>query len=75
MELVTGQIVYSKAGRDQKRCFVVLKVEGEYVYLADGDLRKVETPKKKKGQTRHAHCQPGFLHLPKAAGRRGSNQF
>ena len=48
MELVTGQIVYSKAGRDQKRCFVVLKVEGEYVYLADGDLRKVETPKKKK---------------------------
>ena len=48
MELVTGQIVYSKAGRDKKRCFIILKVEGEYVYLADGELRKVESPKKKK---------------------------
>ncbi len=48
MELVTGQIVYSKAGRDQKRCFVILRTEGDYVYLADGDLRRVESPKKKK---------------------------
>ena len=28
--------------------FLVLKKDGDYVYLADGNLRKVENPKKKK---------------------------
>jgi len=43
-----GQIVFSKCGRDKGLPFVVLKVEGEFVYLADGKLRNVVNPKKKK---------------------------
>jgi ribosomal protein L14E/L6E/L27E len=43
-----GQIVYSKAGRDKGRAFAVVKSEGGYLYLADGKLRKIEKPKKKK---------------------------
>lgn len=44
-----GTIVVSKAGRDAGRPFVVLEWDGgNWVWLADGDLRKVQKPKKKK---------------------------
>lgn len=43
-----GSLVYSIAGRDKGSLFIVLKRDGDYVYLADGNLRKVENPKKKK---------------------------
>jgi ribosomal protein L14E/L6E/L27E len=43
-----GQIVYSKAGREKGRAFVVVKAEGNYLYLAEGALRRLENPKKKK---------------------------
>lgn len=44
-----GQIVCSKSGRDKDRLFIVVDiVDHEYVLIADGDLRKVEKPKKKK---------------------------
>ena len=43
-----GDVVLSTAGRDRDGYYIVTKVEGEYVYLVDGDLRKVENPKKKK---------------------------
>ncbi|NLP46535.1 MAG: RNA-binding protein [Epulopiscium sp.] len=42
-----GQVVYSKRGRDQGKFFVVVEIKEEYVYLADGKLRKIEQPKKK----------------------------
>lgn len=46
--LFCGQIVISKSGRDKGRLFVVMEiVDEEYIMLADGDLRKVERPKKK----------------------------
>lgn len=48
MEIVVGSVVYSKAGRDKGDDFIVIRLEGEYAYLADGDLRKVDKPKKKK---------------------------
>ena len=48
MEIATSNIVRSAAGRDQGKLFVVLAVEGEYLLLADGKSRKVETPKRKK---------------------------
>ncbi|MFZ5966770.1 MAG: hypothetical protein ACOYVK_06310 [Bacillota bacterium] len=48
-ELVIGQVVKSKAGRDRGRVFVVVDiVDEQYVLLVDGDLRKVDKPKKKK---------------------------
>lgn len=44
-----GQVVYSKAGRDGDSYYVIVGVlNEEYVYIADGRLRKVENPKKKK---------------------------
>lgn len=43
-----GQVVFSKCGRDKTRPFIVFDFDDEYVYLVDGDLRKLEKPKKKK---------------------------
>lgn len=47
-EISMGQIVRSKAGRDKGRYFIVDSIEEPYVYLIDGDLRKIDKPKKKK---------------------------
>lgn len=48
-ELSIGQIVTSKAGRDKDRLFVIIDIiDDKYVLIADGDLRKIEKPKKKK---------------------------
>lgn len=44
-----GHIVHSRAGRDADRYFIIVGIlNREYVLIADGDLRKVEKPKKKK---------------------------
>ena len=44
-----GQIVHSRAGRDKDHFFIVISiVNEEYVLIADGDLRKINSPKKKK---------------------------
>lgn len=46
--IVEGQIVRSAAGRDAGRFFMVVSLEGAYVFIADGSLRRLEKPKKKK---------------------------
>lgn len=44
-----GKVVHSKAGRDKDKCFIIVGIiDNEYVYISDGDLRKIESPKKKK---------------------------
>ena len=43
-----GQVVFSKSGRDKAMPFIIVGIDGDYVYLADGKLRKLEKPKKKK---------------------------
>jgi len=44
-----GDFVVSLAGRDRGRTFIVTKDCGDgYVLIADGKLRKVEKPKRKK---------------------------
>ena len=48
VEVTVGDLVVSRAGRDKGRPFVVLSAEEGYVYLVDGDLRKLDRPKKKK---------------------------
>lgn len=48
-EFTLGQIVRSKAGRDKGLFMVVVGFCGdEFVLLADGRVRKVNKPKKKK---------------------------
>ena len=48
VEVKVGDLVVSRAGRDKGRPFVVLSAEEGFVYLVDGDLRKLDRPKKKK---------------------------
>lgn len=48
-----GSIVTSTAGRDSKRLFAIVgtdesETSSAVVYIADGRLRRVEKPKKKK---------------------------
>lgn len=43
-----GQIVYAKNGRDKAKPFIIVNLEDDYLYLVDGNLRKLEKPKKKK---------------------------
>ncbi|MCR4692975.1 MAG: KOW domain-containing RNA-binding protein [Firmicutes bacterium] len=48
MDILEGSLVYSKAGRDKGKLFMVVKTEADFVYLADGDTRRINNPKKKK---------------------------
>ena len=48
MGIAKSNIVRSDAGRDKGKLFYVLETQGEYLLLADGKSRKVESPKRKK---------------------------
>jgi ribosomal protein L14E/L6E/L27E len=52
--LSMGQVVFSKCGRDKGLPFIILKLDGEYAFLVDGRVRKLDNPKKKKLR----HLQP-----------------
>lgn len=48
-DISLGQLVKSKAGRDKDRLFIIIGIiDDQYVTIVDGDLRRVETPKRKK---------------------------
>ena len=48
MEIARSDIVKSIAGRDKGKFFFVMDTEGEYLLLADGKIRRLESPKRKK---------------------------
>lgn len=48
MDIARSDIVKSTAGRDKGKLFFVLAVEGDFLLLADGKTRKLESPKRKK---------------------------
>ena len=48
MSISKSDIVESVAGRDQGRLFFVLDIDGVYATIADGRIRKLEHPKRKK---------------------------
>lgn len=54
MELETGQVVKSLAGRDKGRLYVIIGFAGNRALLADGRCRTVNNPKKKNLK----HLQP-----------------
>lgn len=54
LEMKRGMIVKSLAGHDKTQLFVIISVEGEYVYLADGKCKTMDHLKKKKKK----HIQP-----------------
>ena len=43
-----GDIVFSKMGRDQGRYYIVVNVDENFAFIADGNLHKVQKPKQKK---------------------------
>lgn len=48
MDYHRGQVVLSKAGRDQGLFFAVLDIEGDTAMIANGKERRVAKPKAKK---------------------------
>lgn len=48
-DITVGQVVKSRAGRDKGRIFLVYKIiDDQFLLVVDGDLRKLDNPKKKK---------------------------
>lgn len=47
-EIRKSDIVRSVSGRDKGRLMMVLEQDAEYLLLADGRLRRLESPKRKK---------------------------
>lgn len=54
MKLEAGMLARSKAGRDKDRIYVIIRVDNEYVYVADGELRPLLHMKRKNRK----HLQP-----------------
>ena len=48
MDIAISNIVRSTAGRDKGDLFFVLATEGDFLLLADGRRRRVESPKRKR---------------------------
>ncbi len=63
---MVGSFGISKAGHDKDHIYIIVKEEKEYVYLADGLLRTLERPKKKKKK----HVQIMNKNADKALGKR-----
>lgn len=42
-----GQVVLSKAGKDSGSFYAIMLEDGDFAYIADGRLRKIEKPKRK----------------------------
>lgn len=47
MQIVKGQIVKSMSGHDSGKFYVVMSVEKEFCFIANGKERKLEAVKKK----------------------------
>lgn len=47
MNISQGDVVVATAGKEKNQIFVVLKTEGNFVWLVDGKRLKISKPKKK----------------------------
>lgn len=60
MEITLGQVAISKSGRDKGKTFIIWQiVDDTFVLIVDGDLRKVERPKKKR--IKHLRCTEDII--------------
>ncbi|MDK2823757.1 MAG: hypothetical protein PWQ67_1679 [Clostridia bacterium] len=46
-EIKKGQLVKSRAGRDKDTFYLVFDWDHEFVYVVNGDSRRIQNPKKK----------------------------
>ncbi len=51
---MTGRLAFSKAGHDKGKLYVIVREEGDALWLADGRRRGLENPKRKNRR----HIQP-----------------
>ena len=49
-----GRLAFSRAGHDKGKLYLIVRQEGERVWLADGRTRSVQDPKEKNRK----HIQP-----------------
>ena len=56
MDVARSDVVRSCAGRDSGQLFFVIDTDDQFVYLADGKGRRLESPKRKK--RRHVRKLP-----------------
>ena len=56
MELSKADMIVSLAGRDKDQLFFVVDTDKEFIYIADGKGRRLESPKRKK--RRHVRKLP-----------------
>ena len=68
-EVTVGDLVVARAGRDKGRPFVVQTAEEGFVYLVDGDLRKLDRPKKKKRMHVKPYPKKGLCRMEFPEGR------
>ena len=48
LEINVGDVVQTVCGRDKFQPFVVVKIEGDFAFLANGKNRTINNPKAKK---------------------------
>ncbi len=46
-ENIVGMLASSKAGHDKDSVYVIIREDGEYIYVADGKTRTAKRPKRK----------------------------
>ena len=46
-DMKCGMLARSLAGHDRNTLYLICRIEGDFVYLCDGRLKKWENPKKK----------------------------
>lgn len=69
-----GRVAISKSGRDQGRAFLIVEIiEEPYVLIADGALRRLKKPKRKK--LRHLELQSIVLESIGEKLKQGSKVF
>ncbi|MBD5546753.1 MAG: hypothetical protein HDQ97_05080 [Lachnospiraceae bacterium] len=47
-ESMTGMFAISKAGHDKGQMYIIIREDRDFAYLVDGDIRKLDHPKKKR---------------------------
>ena len=45
---MTGMFAISKAGHDKGQMYIIIREDRDFAYLVDGDIRKLDRPKKKR---------------------------
>ncbi len=60
MDVQKADVVRSMAGRDKGRLFFVLETADGFALLADGKIRKLEKPKRKKTKHIRLEAQGGL---------------